>query len=658
MEQNKDNIEFKEGMRVQVKITDDYQPMGTIKNIPHGGSVSYCFVDIDGAQMKGSSICSFDELTPVLDEKIQMEDGTMATLYDFSTLQDFFKEKFPDGITIEMPGSSLVDLKELDELKLSEDFHVLSNTEFWGKINNSCGHLEYADEGILHTEMRLQPEDYHLIMPEDVYAYMDDDIAVSDLEFTEKAATTFAHVHRNNIYDMQVEVTKGVESLRHLYIEGRPFAEVMKAVSATNVQNDEQLQQVLQLQNLHEHGLQGKPLSPAIAGLVLDTVEQKNLRYDDFNREQQYQMAAHILLDRAGIHVKPFFHNIEATFRNERAAREAVDTINRMAEDYRNRTGKPYSAFALSHENKIKFNLAMIDPEEQMQMLKIVRDNRECVSYSHQPAQDFRFTRRAHFMLEDGQVVSGWLNLENLHRGHEYSHVHGLVIGQQPGTADKMNLLTAENEISFPEGKKDILVIHRMTEQQMKKANSLQSIGFIEKDPEHIYITARTGTAVLTGQRLTPQDTALYHATKNRYGGELPSLVKYMLASVYYAGVIKQESARIEDIYKKRQVQQAEKHALLNRITGAELYGKAYNLHIRCAIDGKWREGRPLKGFSLEKSVILDSAKQIGKEFLQYRHHFHESIIKNMAAETFADVLEPQKWLQQQQQQQTRGLKR
>lgn len=52
--------EYKVGDRVKVKITESYQPQGTIIHI---AAQSFCFVKIDGAKM--SNICLYTELTKI-----------------------------------------------------------------------------------------------------------------------------------------------------------------------------------------------------------------------------------------------------------------------------------------------------------------------------------------------------------------------------------------------------------------------------------------------------------------------------------------------------------------------------------------------------------------------------------------------------------------
>ena len=64
------------------------------------------------------------------------------------------------------------------------------------------------------------------------------------------------------------------------------------------------------------------------------------------------------------------------------------------------------------------------------------------------------------------------------------------------------------------------------------------------------------------------------------------------------------------------------------------------NVHIRCKIDGVQQMGRPLAKEDLHYIKGLgDTATVLGKDTLNYHNWFHESIIKEMAAHAFKDVL-------------------
>lgn len=597
-----------------------------------------------------------------------MDDGQKAKIYDNSTLHEFFKKKFPNGITMEMPDVSLVDLKEYDEMKITEDFHNLGLTEFWGKINNTQGYLEYSGEGILQAEMRFKPEDYHLIMPEDTYANRDDNVECEDWDWDVKAATTFAHIHGQDTDDMTVEVTKSVESLRCLYIEGRPFAEVMNAVRKTGCNSEEELKQLIALMDIHEKGLDWKKPVPEILEPLFNRFisDYENLGNDiPHVREQKIRLAAQMLLDRAGIH-SPTTFNMTATFdekENNRAAREVVEDINRLSAEE-----KIHKGFAMATRvgNRIEVSVNTSSSERTLKIEELVRTHPDCREWERQPYKAI-LNNRTYMVLATGQAISGYLNMESLFQGHDYMLKHTGVDGNiqsskilnQPGNADMHNLFTANEPIRFPKdfGENDgIYVQYMLNAGQFMDAHLIQNITFLQSkdDPDKVYINGQTHNARLTGIRLNPQDTRLYKATLANGDDDSMDILKHALASVYYAPAIDMEKQRQQEINQRIAEQQSRKEALLQRVTEAELYGTVNDLHIRCVIDGKLQEGRPLKGYNITVSHLKNDAALLGKQYLNYPAHFHESTLREMAANTYMDILTGR----QEQQQRTRGVKR
>ena len=597
-----------------------------------------------------------------------MDDGQKAKIYDNSTLHEFFKKKFPNGITMEMPDVSLVDLKEYDEMKITEDFHNLGLTEFWGKINNTQGYLEYSGEGILQAEMRFKPEDYHLIMPEDTYANRDDNVECEDWDWDVKAATTFAHIHGQDTDDMTVEVTKSVESLRCLYIEGRPFAEVMNAVRKTGCNSEEELKQLIALMDIHEKGLDWKKPVPEILEPLFNRFisDYENLGNDiPHVREQKIRLAAQMLLDRAGIH-SPTTFNMTATFdekENNRAAREVVEDINRLSAEE-----KIHKGFAMATRvgNRIEVSVNTSSSERTLKIEELVRTHPDCREWERQPYKAI-LNNRTYMVLATGQAISGYLNMESLFQGHDYMLKHTGVDGNiqsskilnQPGNADMHNLFTANEPIRFPKdfGENDgIYVQYMLNAGQFMDAHLIQNITFLQSkdDPDKVYINGQTHNARLTGIRLNPQDTRLYKATLANGDDDSMDILKHALASVYYAPAIDMEKQRQQEINQRIAEQQSRKEALLQRVTEAELYGNVDDLHIRCVIDGKLQEGRPLKGYNITVSHLKNDAALLGKQYLNYPAHFHESTLREMAANTYMDILNGR----QEQQQRTRGMKR
>lgn len=596
-----------------------------------------------------------------------MEDGLKAKVYDYTTLHEFFRRKFPDGITMQMPDVALVDLKKYDELKVSDgDFTWLPLTEFWGVINNTQDRLYYPGEGILQAEMRFKPDEYHLLMAEDSYANRDDNMSCEDdMSLDTRSSTTFAHLHGQDTNDMTVEVTIGVDSLRCLYIEGRPFSEVMKAVHKTGCTDETELKQLLTLMNIRDKGLQGKSVPEIVEPLLRENMpDYDSLLQDTPNvREQKIIMAAEYLVTRTrAMEQKPFC--LTATFDpsdGNRAAREVVDTVNRISAE---EPVEKHFAVAFREGNRVDISVNAWHPELPKKVEQLVRANPKCLSFEYKPYQAI-LNDNTYLVLASGQAVKGRLNRENLHRGYEYSivptgvegNIQDRMIRNEPGNAELYTLFTSTEPIRFQEGLSDdrIHVEHLLTAQQFLDSALLDDIKFMEckDDPQKVYINARTRNANLTGVRLNPRDTMIYQRAKAAGDEDSMNIIKHTFASVYYKEAIAMERERVEEINRPIRERYERKEAMLARVTEPELYGKVDDIHIRCVIDGKPQEGRPLKGYNLTVSNLKHYAALDEKNFLNYQAWFHESNIREMAANVFQDVLTGKV----EQQQRTRGMK-
>ena len=595
-----------------------------------------------------------------------MDDGLKAKIYDNSTLHEFFKKKFPEGITVVMPKVSLVDLNELDEMKISENFHNLGLTEFWGKVNNTQGYLEYADEGILQAEIRLKPEDYHLIMPEDTYANMDDNVECEDWDWNVKAATTFAHLHGQDTNDMTVEITKGIESLRHFYIEGRLFADVMKSVHNTSCTNEMELKQLLTLMNIYDHGLKGKPVPEIVEPLVQKAVPDYE-KLDSMHpnvREQKILMGIQdILLNTGVMRMTGFILN--ANFDpadNNRAAREVVAAVNKMVAG---QSIERNFARAEREGNHVTVSANVMPSNRHLaqEVESIVRTHPQLLDFQKEQYKAI-LDDYTYLVLDTGQAVKGYLNKESLFQGKEYTWVSQGVDGNiqrmklrdEPGDASRHTLFTAMDEVTFPKlSGNEVRVHQQMTAQQWRDSLLVGNINFFElkDEPEKVFITGRTNNYQLTGVRLNATDTRIYKEAKAMGDETNMHIIKQAFASVYYKEAIEMECERRDSINRSTAERMHKKNVILQRITEPELYGKADDLHIRCVIDGKLQEGRPLKGYDITKSHTKAGAALLGKDYLNYYNYFHESVLKEMAANTFKDVLTGRV----EQQQRTRGLK-
>ena len=503
-------------------------------------------------------------------------------------------------------------------------------------------------------------------MPEDTYANMDDNVECEDWDWNVKAATTFAHLHGQDTNDMTVEITKGIESLRHFYIEGRLFADVMKAVHNTACTNEMELKQLLTLMNIYDHGLKGKPVPEIVEPLVQKAVPDYE-KLDSMHpnvREQKILMGIQdILLNTGVMRMTGFILN--ANFDpadNNRAAREVVAAVNKMVAG---QSIERNFARAEREGNHVTVSANVMPSNRHLaqEVESIVRTHPQLLDFQKEQYKAI-LDDYTYLVLDTGQAVKGYLNKESLFQGKEYTWVSQGVDGNiqrmklrdEPGDASRHTLFTAMDEVKFPKlSGNEVRVHQQMTAQQWRDSLLVGNINFFElkDEPEKVFITGRTNNYQLTGVRLNATDTRIYKEAKAMGDETNMHIIKQAFASVYYKEAIEMECERRDSINRSIAERMHKKNVMLQRITEPELYGKADDLHIRCVIDGKLQEGRPLKGYDITKSHTKAGAALLGKDYLNYYNYFHESVLKEMAANTFKDVLTGQV----EQQQRTRGLK-
>lgn len=555
-------------------------------------------------------------------EYVRIDNDDVIPLYNLSTLRQFFQEKFPEGITISVPSMTIAELKELDDYKITEDYHMMDNTEIWGKINDTQNSVKSKGDGILDCEIRLSPEDYGLILPEVRYGYKYPEL--EELNWEEKAPTALVYKHKNDCNDINVDVSVSTKTLQCLYIEGRPFHQAIKDIYHIGCTLDVELKQLYALEDLMKQGLKGQPLPECLEGLMEEVTKDAPAE----KKEDLYQLRAHELLMKCGYAaIQPF--NIKAQFKNEQAAYDAVDKINQMNPEEVSDYLKPI-AVRNGSLIEVSNNNASIKGILEMEKFFIMSD--DCLEVDVLPYQNFRQT--SYLMLANGQVIGGYQNMENLHRGTEL-YLHDNMLSQYK--TDNAIPFNAMKEIQW-DNNSEIQVVKEFQVQQMLDSAYLIDVKFIHTAENEMIVSARTiRQGNLESKVLKPEDVALYHAAKDM--GEYNFYdFERLTAYDYYKNEITEEAAHFNQMNEAKNKAHERIEKTKDRIEHVELFGKIDNLKMRCIIDGKWTEGRSVP----QKSEIMHSLSSLNykeKEWAHYNNFFHESVLKSEAYNLYRNVL-------------------
>lgn len=555
-------------------------------------------------------------------EYVRIDNDDVIPLYNLSTLRQFFQEKFPEGITISVPSMTIAELKELDDYKITEDYHMMDNTEIWGKINDTQNSVKSKGDGILDCEIRLSPEDYGLILPEVRYGYKYPEL--EELNWEEKAPTALVYKHKNDCNDINVDVSVSTKTLQCLYIEGRPFHQAIKDIYHIGCTLDVELKQLYALEDLMKQGLKGQPLPECLEGLMEEVTKDAPAE----KKEDLYQLRAHELLMKCGYAaIQPF--NIKAQFKNEQAAYDAVDKINQMNPEEVSDYLKPI-AVRNGSLIEVSNNNASIKGILEMEKFFIMAD--DCLEVDVLPYQNFRQT--SYLMLANGQVIGGYRNMENLHRGTEL-YLHDNMLSQYK--TDNAIPFNAMKEIQW-DNNSEIQVVKEFQVQQMLDSAYLIDVKFIHTAENEMIVSARTiRQGNLESKVLKPEDVALYHTAKDM--GEYNFYdFERLTAYDYYKNEITEEAAHFNQMNEAKNKAHERIEKTKDRIEHVELFGKIDNLKMRCIIDGKWTEGRSVP----QKSEIMHSLSSLNykeKEWAHYNNFFHESVLKSEAYNLYKDVL-------------------
>lgn len=162
-------------------------------------------------------------------EKVWLEErGKEVTVYSEKDLQNEFREKFPEGLTVTVRDESVENLKNYMAL---DDY----DGDFIGYVGPGIQMLKvYGD---LNAELRLPVEKYDWLYADDQTWWSGE---LSDMGFDAgtNAATEMMEDLGGNLNEARLSIPCHPDMLQHLYIEGIPYKDVKDILQNHDIRTD------------------------------------------------------------------------------------------------------------------------------------------------------------------------------------------------------------------------------------------------------------------------------------------------------------------------------------------------------------------------------------------------------------------------------------
>lgn len=592
-------------------------------------------------------------------------DGNVIHIADIKTMWQKLYDQYPDGLTIHLPDESMAHLLDVQEAIEQGEEHNLDCVVWTGQIEEHNPHI--VPEGTLDAVFRFPTEMYQKIEPNEE-EYTIDTPETDQMDWEDRAATALLHTHGDNLKGATVDVVIRDQVLQYLHIEGQPFPKVIDLIRQTDCPTELELKQLLNLLNIHEQGLpaDGK-VHPCLHPLFADI--DRKFGSDTLTPEQQREKAREIMLETELLlknckALPSEHHNLVAVYDeagNNRSARTTVEAINYAY--------APDKAIAVRRGNQVEVSIRSDRPVDHQVVKAVLSKDLGFISMTEHPYKNIGLQHQAHILCNNGQILTGYLGLEGINSknlyslvpkepGHNYAHIAAIADSQKPEYLFATNDKVARFHPTF-HGER-MQIAHMVMQPELEKHQVLQQPNMSIPDKRtgvtgQVWLSGRIGGEVLIPKQLTPADAQLYERHEAHFmKSENMNLARYIFFETYYKDELNQAWDKELAARQKTGEQKAVHEQLLARITGARLYGKVDNIHVRCRIDGVQQMGRPLtKEDAASLSHLKDTAQTLGKDTLNYHNFIHPDTVTEMAFHTFEKELKMVS-----QQEQSQGMKR
>lgn len=398
-------------------------------------------------------------------------------------LVEMFKQQYPDGVTVTVRDESVENLLEYENLK-DVDF---GDEDWVGYVNDNCSMLKvYGD---LKAVLKLKPEDYDLIYADD-QTYWAEELSDEGWDTGYNATSLLVHeaktLRGGSLFDARVSIPSTARLLDRLFIEDRPYKEVLDFIKAHDIKHDSGLLRAYALQDLYNNGFgegrQTYQKYPYFLTKDMQPVEQelreiyvgkdKELEqhpyyeqdiYPTFEHECQ-QMAEVILMKEGYLECVP--HNLVVDYanlsneKNHWEAREMMDSLRRHygTED----------CTVARVDDRLTVSVHTTDPQKQIDIRNFLTKSWAQKGWWRKPYDTgIGINDAAHYIItSDGQAVKGWINPQQTKTEHKYAlktdelgrvgwNDYKFISTDQPG---RLNTLYTEHPLVMPKDGKYLYI--------------------------------------------------------------------------------------------------------------------------------------------------------------------------------------------------------
>lgn len=484
-------------------------------------------------------------------------------------LVDMLRKEFPDGMTVTVRDESIENLLEYENLK-DMDF---GDEDWVGYINDNCSMLKvYGD---LEAKLKLKPEDYNLIYADDK-TYWAEELSNDGWDNEYNATSLLVHeaktLHGGSLHDARVSIPSTAKLLDRLFIEGRPYKEVLDFIKTHNIQKDSDLLRVFALQDLYKNGFgEGKETYqkyPANLTKDMQEVEQtmrdmyvgkdRELEqhpyyeqdiYSTFEHECQ-QMAEVILMEEGYMECVP--HNLVVDYANlsdKKNHWEATEMMDSLRRHY----GTEDCTVA-RNDDRLTVSVHTTDPQKQIDIRNFLTKSWAQKGWWRKPYDtEIGIKDEAHYLItSDGQAVKGWINPQQMTTANRYAlktdelgrvgwNDYKFISADIPG---RLNTLYTDRPLVMPGDSKFLYIEACLPEQQVLPAmNPDHQVGYVAaKDGLRLRMSGFLSKPMYEVDsrifKAAMDNTAIPHKMDN-----LETLAR-CLASQYYKDELKAEAGQ------------------------------------------------------------------------------------------------------------------
>jgi hypothetical protein len=336
--------------------------------------------------------------------------------------------------------------------------------------------------------------------------------------------------------------------------------------------------------------------------------------------------------------------NFQASFEKAEAARQATIAINsRFA---------PAEAFALRKDNNVEVSLFTSTVGKRAEIMNVFRCDRLCTGITDKPFRNLEYQQRVVALCFNGQLLHGHVGVEGLQTAHHYgltaTESNSKLLPQANPVHPEMSFSTNDNTQRFMRDFKGefIPVVHFNYMSDFTRQTVVNEEGIVLNHDsklgiDKVEVMGQVKGYPFTRKELSEKDARLYIRYQSKDNNEQNrGIITAMMLDKYFHSEIETAYAKEQKLVDSIHERMNEQKRLYDRITRPTLYGKVNDLRVRCMIDGVQQSGRPLSPQDVkELKFLVDAARDLGRETLNYRNFLHEDRITEIAANAYSDIL-------------------